>query len=152
MAFERVIDILDHAKKFHQALGNLYQQVGVQSGKEKLRILLNYMARHEAHLAECLAGLESDAAKRILHTWFKYPPEMPSCKCFECIDLKPDMEVEEIVEAAMKVDRCLINLYTETAQKAATDEVKDFFRRLLDLEKKEETECLRNALAYDKAD
>ncbi len=149
MAFERVRDILNHAKDFHRRLGEFYAQCGAGADREKVRILLNYMSRHEANLAECLAMYEREAAARILDTWFKYPPEMPTCRCFECIRLEPDMGVDEIVEAALKVDACLLDLYRRTAEQSVSREVRDLFNELVEREKKEETECLRNALTFD---
>jgi hypothetical protein len=34
----------------------------------------------------------------------KIPPEMAGCKCFECVQWRPDMSVNEIIDLAMKVD------------------------------------------------
>jgi rubrerythrin len=149
MSFETTRDILEHAKKFHKQLGELYGRISLTADKERIKILLTYMSRHEQRLVECLSGFESDAAKKVLNTWFKFAPEMPKCKCFECVDLKPDMDIDHVIEAAMKVDRCLIRFYEEASEKASIPEVKDLFARLLEMEKEEETKCLRNALAYD---
>ncbi|HPG00879.1 MAG TPA: ferritin family protein [Kiritimatiellia bacterium] len=149
MAFERVTDIVEHAKQFHRQLSALYGQLAVTAEREKIRILLNYMSRHEQHLVECLGGYEKDAAQKVLGTWFKFVPEMPKCKCFECVDLKPDMSVDQIIETALRVDRCLLKFYAEAAEKAVVPEVKDLFSKLVEMEKHKETERLRNALAYD---
>jgi len=149
MPFETTKDIIDHAKKFHQKLGEVYAALGERAGKEKLKLLLNYMSRHESHLVECIDAMESDASKKILETWFKYSPQMPDCECFECIDISADMSLEEVVDTALRVDQCLVRFYRDAAEKAVVPEVKDFFQKILDLEKKEESECLRNTLIYD---
>ena len=149
MAFERVTDIVEHAKQFHRKLGKLYEQLADAAAKEKVRILLNYMSRHEQQLVECLAGYEKDAAAKVLGTWFKFAPAMPKCECFECVDLKPDMTVEQIIETALRVDHCLLKVDAEASEKAVVPEVKDLFSKLVEMEKKKETESLRNALAYD---
>lgn len=148
MAFQTVRDILDHARSFHRKLADFYALKGEHADKELVRVLLNYMSRHERHLDECLSSYEKESAKRILETWFKYPPEMPECACFECIELKPDLSAKDLFDTAMKVDQCLVNLYRQAAERAVSSEVKALFAELLELEKREETECLRNALTY----
>ncbi len=149
MAFETVRDIIEHARHFHNRLSEFYQQLSSASEKEKIRILLNYMSRHEQNMAECLTRYEKESARKLLDTWFKFPPEMAGCKCFECVQWRPDMSVNEIIDLAMKVDACLISLYRKTAEKAVSQEIKDLFTKLLEMEQKEETNALRNALNYD---
>ena len=149
MAFSRVRDILDRARVFHEQLSGFYANMEKTADREKSRILLNYMSRHEQNMVECLARYEKEAANRVLDTWFKFPPEMKECRCFECVDLKPSMSLDDIIDVALKVDQCLLKLYSETAEKSNSQEVRDLFRKLLELEQKEETECLRNALHYE---
>lgn len=148
MAFQRTRDILEHAKSFHEQLSAFYGRLSDTAAKDRIKVLLNYMSRHEQHLVEALSGLESDAARKVLDTWFKFGPEMPACTCFECMDLQPDMTLEQITQAALKVDRCLVDFYRQAVEKAVSQDVKDLFTRLLEMEQKEETECLKNALWY----
>jgi hypothetical protein len=149
MAFETIGDVLEHAKQFHRKLAELYGQLGDTARKDKIRILLTYMQRHEENMVDVLHSLEEDTSQRILKTWFKYPPEFPRHKCFECVTLLPEMTAEEIVDAALRVDECLRRLYRHGLEKAITPETKDFFGKLLDMEKQKETEVLRNALTFD---
>lgn len=152
MAFERTRDVLDYAKKFHRDLSGFYAKLGETAAKEKIRILLNYISRHEQHLEECLQGYENDASRNILDTWFKYTPEMPPCRCFEKEVLTPDMTVDQVVETMLRIDRCFIELYRQMAEKAHTPEMRDLFNKLLDMEKTEETQLLSRALSFIEQD
>ncbi len=148
IAFERTRDILDHARQFHRKLGELYARSGESADKEKLKILLHYMSRHEQYMEECLSGYAADAQKKVLDAWFKFPPTMPDCDCFECVDLKADLTVDQLIDTAVRVDKCLIRLYQMGAEKASSQEVRDLFTKLLDMEKREESKALRNAMWY----
>ncbi|OQA26084.1 MAG: hypothetical protein BWY59_01521 [Verrucomicrobia bacterium ADurb.Bin345] len=152
MAFETMRSVLDYAKKFHQDLAAFYAGLEDRTGQEKMRILLNYMSRHEEHLMECLKQYEADATESILNVWFKYTPDMPQCRCFEKIKFSPDMTVDEIVDAARTIDRCFVDLYRQMAEKAPTPETKDLFKKLLEMEQREEVLCLSNALSFIEQD
>jgi len=149
MNFETVADILDHAKKFHEELSRVYARLGEASEREKMKVLLNYMSRHEEHLVECLTAMESDASKLTLDTWFKYTPKEPHCDCFKRAEIDPSMTFEEIIDGTLEVDKGLLDFYHAAVEKAVSPEVKEFFTEVLELEKREEVECLRNALLFD---
>lgn len=149
MAFETIGDVLNHAKAFHRQLSRLYGELGNIARREKIKILLTYMQRHETNMVEVLQGFEADASQRVLGAWFKYPPELPGNEWFEHADLKPDMTADEVVQAALEVDARLLTLYRHGMEKARTPEARDFFSRLIELEQQKETEALRNALTYD---
>jgi rubrerythrin len=149
MTTQRTRDILQRAREFHTQLSRFYERMGATAGREKIRMLLTYMSRHETNLAECLARYEREAAERVLDTWFKYVSEKATCKCFEGVVIPPEATVEEVVRIALWLDRCLVDLYTETAERAVSQEVRDLFTSLLKTEQKEENQMVRNALTLD---
>jgi hypothetical protein len=148
-SFETVRDIVDHAKVFHRRLSEAYTKLGDRSDRERIKVLLTYMSRHQEHVAECLAELETTAARRIMDTWFKFTPKMKHEKCFECINLDANMTTEEIVSTTLRVDKCLVGFYEQAASNAVSQDVRDLFAKLLEMEKKEETQCLRNMVEFD---
>lgn len=152
MAFETMRDVLDYAKKFHHDLAAFYAGLEQKTDKEKIRILLNYMSRHEEHLTECLNEYEADTTERMLSVWFKYTPEMPQCRCFEQVRFSSDMTVDEIVDAAKRIDECFLQLYRQMAEKAPTPETKDLFNKLLEMEQRENVLRLSHALSFIEQD
>ena len=149
MTTQRTRDILERAREFHAQLSRFYERMGETVGHEKIRMLLTYMSRHETNLAECLARYERDAAERVLDTWFKYVSEKATCKCFEGVVIPPDATVDDVVQIALRLDRCLVDLYTETAERAVSQEVRDLFTSLLKTEQKQENRMVRDALTLD---
>ncbi len=149
MAFKRVRDILDRARQFHEALSEFYAQNAERAAEEKSGILLNYMSRHEKNMVACLAEYENGAAEGVLNAWFKFPPEMKHCQCFECLTVAPGMTAEDLRQTALRVDRCLLDLYRRAGEKATSPAVRELFAQLLALEEKEETKALREALSFD---
>ena len=152
MAFETVRDVLDYAKKFHKDLAAFYAGLETRTGKEKIRILLNYIRRHQENLMECLNEYEADVSEGILSVWIKYTPEMPKCRCFEQVHFSSDMTVDEILESARRIDNCFLDLYRQMAEKAPTPETKDLFTKLLEMEEKEDVLCLGRALSFIEQD
>jgi len=149
MSFETTRDILDHAKTFHRRLSDVYTKLGERSDKEKIKVLLTYMSRHQEHVAECLAELEAASAREIMDTWFKFTPTMKHEKCFECINIDANMSTAEIIDTTLRVDACLVSFYEQAASHAVSQGVRDLFSKLLEMEKKEETQCLRKMVEFD---
>lgn len=148
MTFETTKDVLDHAREFHGQVGEYYRQLGEKNQKERVKMLLEYMSRHEKHLEENLARYEEDVSGRILNTWFQYPPPPDMLKT--CVNLnlegKENLTVDEVIELALKIDDCLIQLYQQMAAESEFEEVKEVFNNLLEMEKQQEMDLVRDAL------
>lgn len=149
MPAQRTRDILERARAFHAELSRFYERMGERADREKLKMLLTYMSRHETNLAECLRRYEREAAQRILDTWFKYPSDKADGAGLEQLSIDPSATVEEVVQLALKLDRALVDLYTEMAAQSVSQEVRDLFSSLLRTEQKEENQMVRNALTLD---
>lgn len=149
MPFKTVRDILDQARAFHRDLAERYRRAGEGAGREKLKVLLDFMGRHEQHMAHHLEGYEAEAAGRILGSWFKYSPAAPDLGAIEGVELRPDMTVEEVVAVSLKFDAALVAFYREAASESRSQEVKDFFAKVADMEQREGIRRLRHALIFD---
>lgn len=64
MPFEQARDVIDHARAFHRQLGERLRRMGDASEKERVRLLLSYLSRHEEHLGETLEQYELGAPRR----------------------------------------------------------------------------------------
>ena len=146
MAYQRTKDILDRARLFHERLSEFYERLENVSKKEQIRMLLDYMSRHEKHLAKSLADYEKETSDRILDFWFKFTPNNKKCEQLENFELDPDMTIDDVINLVLRLDECLVELYRSVAKSAQSEEVREVFRNLLAMEKQEEVQLLKNAL------
>ena len=145
-SFERTQDVLDHARAFHKELQRLYQQLSTETEKERVKMLLEYLSRHEEHLEQSLSAYEAGASKRVLDTWFKYVPQEDKLQKFRDVKLEPEMSVDDVIEVALQMDNCLVDFYKDMAEVAVSQEVKEVFTNLLEMEEQEKHKLVRNAL------
>lgn len=151
MSFETMKDVLDHARKFHREVSEFYGRLTQKKQKERVKILLDYMSRHEKHLEESLAQYEEGVSEKILNTWLQYPPPKETldlCKKLSIED-NENLTVEQVIELALKLDDCLVNLYRMMIESAETEEIKEVFANLLAMEKQEEINLVRDTLRFD---
>jgi rubrerythrin len=148
MAFETIKDVLDHVREFHHQLSTFYRNLIDKTDMERVRMLLDYLSQHEEHLEESMARYESEVSERILKSWFQYPPpkEIPGiCKTL-AVDEVVDLSVDGVIKLALELDDCLIDLYNEMIRGSKSEEVREVFQSLLDMEKQEELELVRDSL------
>jgi rubrerythrin len=151
MSFETTKDVLEHAREFHRDVSEFYGRLTKQPQKERVKILLEYMSRHEKHLEESLAQYEEGVSEKILNTWFQYPPPKETldlCKKMT-IEGNENLTVEQVIKMALELDECLVNLYKAMIESAETEEVKEVFENLLAMEKQEEMDMVRDTLQFD---
>ena len=148
MNFETTKDVLDHAREFHGQVSEYYRQLSEKVQKERVKMLLEYMSRHEKHLEENLSNYEEDVSGRILNAWFQYPPPKDILKTVVSLTLegKENLTVDEVIELALRIDGCVIQLYQKMAADSKFVEVKEVFTNLLEMEKHREMDLVRDAL------
>jgi len=145
MAYETTKDIFGHAREFHRQASSFFHSILDTADKERVRMLLDYLEGHEKHLEECLAAYEKEASDKVLNALYKYTSKKASLQCFENLEIKPDMSVDDVVGIALKLDNCLLEFYQEMADKSDCPEVKEVFGNLLEMEKKEKRNLVRDA-------
>ncbi len=146
MAFDQTKDVLKHARQFHRKLGVFYEDLKESASKERARTLLDYMSRHEKYLDACLAEYEDQVSDNVLDTYFKYGPESTELTAITDFEIEPDMDVDDVVAAAMHFDACLIKFYQEMAQRALSEKVREVFQNLLEMEQHEQIELSKRVL------
>ena len=146
MAFDQTKDVLKHAREFHRKLGVFYEELKESASKERTRVLLDYMSRHEKYLDDCLALYEEQVSDNVLDTYFKYGSERAKIASIADFEIKPEMEVDDVMAAAMHFDACLIEFYREMAQRALSEKVREIFENLLVMEQHEQIELSKQTL------
>ena len=136
MAFETTKDLLEYLRNYHRKLSGLYERMAEESEQSKVKMLLHFLGRHEARFDKIIKEYEEDAADRVLGTWFKVTPDrLPRLKGSE---VTPDMPVDDIMSAALHFDDGLIEFCRLLATEAGSEDVRDLFTSLVDLEQQEE--------------
>ena len=134
MPYQTVREMLERSEDFHGQLSDFYTRLGDTAEKPRVKLLLDHMGRHEKRLGQWLVEYEQAAPGALLNTWCKFTPERATCKCFEDIELHPDMSVDYLVAVVQRLDGCLLALYRELSAAAATEEARELFESLLAME------------------
>ena len=146
MRYEQVRDILDHAREFHKRLEEFYQNLAQNEAVARIKMLLEYLSRHEKFLEQGIANFEESASEQVLDTWFQFTQDKETLKLPEAVNIKSHMSVEDVIRMGLELDDRLIRLYKDAAENAEVPEVKDVFNNLLEMEKEEEHHLVRAAL------
>ncbi|MCF7847672.1 MAG: hypothetical protein K9M45_02385 [Kiritimatiellales bacterium] len=142
-------DVLEQARTFHRRLSGFYEELKDSVHRERTRILLDYMSRHEDYLANSLGAFEEAVSNNVLDTYFQFSFEDATISCFADFEIKAEMDVNDVIQAAMHFDSCLIAFYKEMAERTVSGEIREIFENLLELEKHEQVALSKRALEFD---
>lgn len=149
MSSETVRDIIDRVRGIHLQLSHHYQSLGDTAQKERVRILLQYLSRHEAHLDAALAKFQGAASKALLGTWFKGEPDSSLRSALDEVKIAPGMETDQVIRTVLQVDRALVDAFRKVVDSAHADDVKALFQELIQMEEREEHKLMRDALELE---
>lgn len=138
MASLQIKDILEHIRRYHHQLANQLEELKAHESDQRIRLLLDYMARHEINFEKTLSGYEKDTAKSILATWIKYVPDDAITEAANQLNLHGEMPADEILAAVMAFDRALTDMYRELADETSVPRVQELFTKLIDLENRKD--------------
>ena len=128
--YGQVRDVLNAAADFHRDLRDFYAQLAKQEDRDRVRMLLSYMSRHEKDFEQALAQYDQEGARKLLDTWMHYTPEDRTLQVPRPKTLRNDMTVDEAVDTAVRLEEELAQFYAQTAQLATTSEVRRLFKEL----------------------
>lgn len=150
MRFHQIRDVLDWTRTFHDTLANDYDGLAKGHEKERVGMLLQYLAEHERALSGALQHYEEDAARALLATWYdqapevKLPPDLNSlCDTLEKVD------TDTVLALALLFHDLLIDMYKALAAKAPTPAAKTLFDSLVSQETREKMRTVRDALRLE---
>ena len=148
MAVITIADVLHQAERFEQMLADYYGKLAETTTREGVRLLTDYMSRHRIHIHAALEKFSSERVEHVLESPLRYQPQAADCRCFEQVDLAPDASAQEVLDAAVKLDECLMSLYRQVLQQEVEPEVRDLFESFLHAEERDEIE-LKKIKAMD---
>lgn len=150
MRFRTVQDILDWTRTYHHHLAEGYRQLSGSSSRERARMLLDYLADHQEKLERGIREYETDAADKLLRTWFQDVRETPLPESLDKADQTlRDADTPQIMYMAMEFHDVLIRLYTDLARQAPTGDLRQLFTGLADMENHEKMRMVRDAMRFE---
>ena len=142
-------DVIEQTKFFHKKLGDFYDNLSDKVEKERVKILLEYMSRHHDNLAAIVDEYEESISEHILETWFMFANKKCDLNPFFDATLDPTMSTQEVIKIAVDFDQCLLDTYEGILQNEISDDVREVFQGLLEMEKNEKIKLAKNALKID---
>lgn len=134
MSYERVGDILERIRNYHSRIRHAYQSLAGAHDDERLRILLEYMGRHENYFERSLGRYGAQEIDTIKQTYLQYVPDDQIKRSLEETELDPSMEPDEIVRRSIEFDRGLVTFYRGLATTQAPPRVRELFESMIKLE------------------
>lgn len=149
MRFETTHDLLTQASELHAGLARYYERLAAESGKEKVKMLLDYLARHERNLSAVVSRFSDEAAAVVRNAWFKQELDSGFIKCIPPARPVDELSLDELVDLAIQLDDCIADLYQLIAVNSELPEVRDAFVNLVALERAEKMRMVRQAMRLD---
>ncbi|QFY43773.1 hypothetical protein F6R98_15015 [Candidatus Methylospira mobilis] len=144
---KQVKEFVIFGRQLHAVIVRLYETLGEHAELERVRMLLDFLQRHERNLETALARFEKNSRGGILEAWLEYSPSLNAGQVLDDIKLPEKPSSDDIFAAALKFDDTLIELYRELAVKAADHKTREVFQNLLKLEEGEKNQIVRAALS-----
>ena len=141
MASETVRDIITRVRGMHIQLASYYQSMGDAAARERVKMLLYYVSRHERNLEAALRQYQEQAGKQVLGTWFK---ATPAAKMEQSV-LNKDMGTDDVIRLVLEADQKMVSQFRQLSESAASEEVRDLFQKLIAIEEREEQQLVRDA-------
>jgi rubrerythrin len=141
---QQVKDILEFGRKMHASTQECYASLEQKTDQERIRMLLNYLGRHERKMEENLARFSAESRQKILDAWITHVPQTQiDALLGRCMVLR-GASVEEVVRMGIEFDDALIDLYREVAREATLPDVRQVFLDLIDQENQERLRLLQS--------
>lgn len=144
--FEQVREVLDFGRELHTQIEKFYKKSSAQEQQVRVKMLLDYLSRHEKHMAEGLKHFEEETKKSILDFWLQYAPSAEIEDMIKGLSVHPAMTVDEVIKIAMDFDDALVELYKDVAREADDPDVKAVFENLVEMENHEKLNVMRNTM------
>jgi hypothetical protein len=143
--FEQVKDVLDYGIELHAQLRSLYDTLSGRSEQARVKMVLDYLSRHERNRAEAMKRFEQDPHASSLDVWLQYAPTLEIEQMLADCAIRPDMSVDDVMKIAMTFDNALIEIYKEAAREAEDTNARAIFENLVEMEEKEKQRFIRDA-------
>ena len=149
MPYGQAKEIVDSAQEFHRRASAFYQELADKAAGARVKMLLDYLVRHEAHLERALADFKEETRSKAMEAWHQYAQEQCLLQPFDVSQYPDNMTVTEVMEIGLNIDGCLVASYKGMAETATTPECREIFQSLLLMEEQQKHKLARIALEID---
>lgn len=132
--FETVQEILENTQAFHSYATNFYRNLNNDCKNERVKMLLKYMYTQEEKTAREIGAFIQHSSKSVLGTWVQITLEVSTEKFFGGFAINTEIGVNELNEIGQQVDAYLVDVFEDLSTVAATDQLRDIFQNLMDME------------------
>ena len=146
MRYKTVKDILDWTAELHRQLGELAEKAADDPDRDRLKLVIDYLADHEARLKQAIKDFEKDTPEGVLSTWFDRAPD------FQLPDLEAEAEtlahagsIEQAVSRVVEFHDQIVSIYNNLAEQTNNEKIRDLFESLASLEEHDKLRLVRNA-------
>lgn len=138
MKVQTISDLIDWTRALHQRLAGNLAEGAAQHEQEMARLLLSYLADHEAALERIIEGFEQRADPKALKTWvYDYLAHEPIDLQRICDAAFAEMNLDEICGQVFNAHNQAIDLYRDLLERADIPEAQELLQELLAIEKNE---------------
>jgi hypothetical protein len=145
MSFDQVKDILKDLRSFHGHVAAFYQRTSDQSGRERIKMLLDYMIKREQTFEEVLDRFLKTADQNVLDTWIQFTPPQSVTDYLSSLKSQPIHSIETLVNIASEIDQHLLGYYQTLINTAPRADVREALQNLMLTTMQKEREVLFNA-------
>lgn len=149
MRFQTARDLLDQASGLHEGLARYYERLSGEAQKERVKLLLDYLARHEQNMSEVLGRYSRETADKVRNAWFSHELDGEFVKCIPPARPVTELDNAGIIDLAIQLDDCIIDLYQLIAMNSELPEAREAFTNLVNLERQEKLRMVRQAMRLD---
>lgn len=138
MKVETLGDVLEWSRELHHQLSACLQACSEKSENARVKLLLEYLARHETTLESVIRRFEETADPGVLSTWcYEYLDCHPITKYKQCDKPFEGMTTLEIMADVIEQHKPVIELYRYLFDKADTPDTRELLEELVQLEEHE---------------
>jgi predicted RNA-binding Zn ribbon-like protein len=135
--YENVGHVIGVLEEFHRQLVHAFSKWREQTDDERSKLIVGYLADHQARRAQALEDFHRDAPRSLLTSWFQIPfPEDPRAflRSVQSAEAPAPGQIEEVIS---RIDDFLDRMLHHMRDRAETHDVEAFFNDLLEIEKRE---------------
>lgn len=144
---KQVRDFLDYGRALHGEIQAYYDALGEHTDKERLKMLLGYLSRHEQRMEESLLRFEQVTRKAVLDVWLSHSPRVNIQEMIGQCDPLENMSLDDMVDVALRFDAAMIKLYRDVAEGTADARVREVFHNIVAMEESDANKLMCDASA-----
>ena len=136
MIVETLKDFISWTQKFHQNLAVCMKACADKNDDERVKILLNYLSKHEKELATTIGRFTHTSEERALNTWtYEYFNKSTIIQHDdECIEPFNNLEAGQVIDKVIIQHNEILTLYRDLYSKAEVASTKELLEQLVALE------------------